>query len=236
VPSPIGNSGKVLSNDGTSLNWQSIGGDVSGPVASQIVQGLRGVPVAATAPADGQILAFSGTLNRWEPKSASGNALAAWPVTRNSDTVLAVGTGPGLRIGETYCQVPSTSACIQISGGTGTLFMFIRPSCELVVAHNLTVSNCTNCTAVEGTGYEVNSFPLASWTATDGVLAAIGISTVTPYGIRPLLAGQNVQFTHSGGSTQINTFSSGVNLGDKALTFEWNNSTAFATVRGRLAS
>ena len=234
LPSPIGQTGNVLAGNGTAAEWRSLSGDVTGSPEALVVKGLRAVEVAATAPLDGQVLVFKAALNRWEPGSMPAVA-PAWPVTRASNSVLTVGAGPGLRIGSTYCQLP-TDASVTVSGGTGSLFLFVRPTCQIVVAHNIAVSGCTSCVAVAGAGYEPNSFPLAKWDVTGGVLAPSGTAAVTSYSVQPMLPGQNVHFTYSGGQTQVHAFAMGVNLASNALSLEWSNAALQATERARLAS
>ena len=202
LPSVAGQSGTVLSNDGSGVNWVPLGGDVSGNPGAQSVQGLRGIPISGNPPSGGQALVYNSSLNLWQP--GSGGTVPDWPVTRTSDTQLTIGVGPGVRIGNTFCQAPVNNAVVTIGGGTGTLFLFIRGGCELVAAHNLLVSSCQNCTATTGTGYEANSFPLGQWTVTNGILSASGMSAVTPYSLQPLLAGNNILLTRAGGSIQIN--------------------------------
>ncbi len=232
---PIGEAGNALISDGSNAAWASLGGDVSGAATALTVQALRGISVSATAPSQGQALVYNSTENRWEP-GALVSPPVAWPITRVSDTVLEIGTGPGLRIGGTYCQIPASAAQLTIASGTGSLFVFIRPNCELVVAHNIAVTSCTSCTAAVGTGFEPNSFPLGQWAVENDILAASGVSALTQFAIQPILAGQNVQITDVSGQLQINTFSNGVELADRALSQEWNNSATNPTLRFHLAS
>jgi hypothetical protein len=201
LPSSTGQAGSVLTNNGSAASWVPLAGDISGTPGAELVKGLQGTPVAPVAPSGGQALVFNSGLNRWQPGSAG--TVPDWPVTRSSNTNLTIGTGPGVRIGSTYCQVPATPATVSVGDGTGTIFLFIRSNCELVAAHNVVVSSCTLCTAAAGAGYEPDSFPLAQWTITGGVLASQGTSALTPYFVRPLQAGQNIQLTYNGGATQV---------------------------------
>jgi hypothetical protein len=73
IPSASGNANALLSNDGTNLNWQSIGGDVVGPIQSMHVRALQGMPVAATTPSDGQFLRWNNSNQDWEPTTISGS-------------------------------------------------------------------------------------------------------------------------------------------------------------------
>ncbi|MEQ1948718.1 MAG: hypothetical protein ABL995_16130 [Bryobacteraceae bacterium] len=201
LPSLSGQSGAVLTNSGSAASWAALGGDVAGTPGSELVKGLQGIPVSSTLPVNGQALVFNAGLNRWQP--GSGGTVPDWPVTRASNTTITVGTGPGVRIGNVYCQVPTTPATVTVGSGTGTIFLFIRSTCELVAAANLVISSCSGCTAVGGAGYEPDSFPIAQWSVSGGVLAAQGTSTITPYFVRALEAGPNIQLTYNSGVTQI---------------------------------
>jgi hypothetical protein len=74
VPSPAGNANAVLSNDGTNLNWQTIGGDVSGPIQAMRVNALQGLAIAPTTPADGQVLSWDNSNQVWAPATVSGSS------------------------------------------------------------------------------------------------------------------------------------------------------------------
>lgn len=201
LPPFTGQTDGILSNTGSAATWVQLAGDVAGAPGAQSVRGLQGISVAPGTPSDGQALVFNSGLNRWQP--GSGGAVTDWPVTRSSSTNLTIGTGPGVRIGTTYCQVPATPATVAVGSGTGTIFLFVRSTCELVAAHNIVINSCSGCTAVTGTGYEPDSFPLAKWSVTGGVLASLGTSALTPYYVRPLQAGPNIQLTYNQGVTQI---------------------------------
>lgn len=67
LPSVTGKSGMVLSNDGTSLLWNGLGGDVSGALSSLTVNKLQGRPVNSAAPVTGQLLGWNGT--QWTPQT-----------------------------------------------------------------------------------------------------------------------------------------------------------------------
>jgi hypothetical protein len=82
VPAQSGQSGKVLTTNGSVVSWGTAGaggitaltGDVSasgsGSVSSTIIA-LRGRSVASTAPTTGQVLGWNGS--QWEPTSAGGS-------------------------------------------------------------------------------------------------------------------------------------------------------------------
>ena len=70
VPSVPGHANKVLSNDGATTGWRSLGGDVGGAPDAMTVTGIQGRPVGSTLPADGQVLQWSETAAQWEPAVA----------------------------------------------------------------------------------------------------------------------------------------------------------------------
>ena len=83
VPAQSGQSGKVLTTNGSVVSWGTAGGggitaltgDVSASGSGSVsasVTGLRGRVVATTAPTAGQVLGWNATTNEWEPTSAGG--------------------------------------------------------------------------------------------------------------------------------------------------------------------
>ncbi len=61
LPGQAGNSGSVLSTNGTSLSWSALGGDVSGAPASVSVNKLLGRKLNTVAPTTGQLLGWDGS-------------------------------------------------------------------------------------------------------------------------------------------------------------------------------
>ena len=56
-----------------SVNWAgTVGGDLSGTLPNPTVDGLQGRAVAATAPTNGQVLAWNSTSSQWEPTTGGG--------------------------------------------------------------------------------------------------------------------------------------------------------------------
>ncbi len=92
LPSQTGASGKVLSSNGGSEQWSSVGGDVTGAVTSLTVGGLRNRPVSATAPAGGQTLMWNGS--SWIPQTIT--------VGQGSLTIESNGTTIGTRSAENF--------------------------------------------------------------------------------------------------------------------------------------
>ena len=72
VPDAAGRAGQVLTNDGSGLNWQGIGGDVSGAPGAITVTGLNGRRLGSLTPLDGQFLKWSAGTQQWEPTTLAG--------------------------------------------------------------------------------------------------------------------------------------------------------------------
>ncbi|HWB82787.1 MAG TPA: hypothetical protein VG675_01520 [Bryobacteraceae bacterium] len=73
LPGITGSSGAVLSNDGTSLHWQGLGGDVSGTPSAVTVNRIGGRNVSTAPPSSGQALTWDGT--QWKPQSPALNSV-----------------------------------------------------------------------------------------------------------------------------------------------------------------
>src|SRR5450631_357470 len=72
VPDAAGRAGQVLTNDGSALNWQGIGGDVSGAAGAVTVTGLNGRRLGSLTPLDGQFLRWNASTAQWEPTTLAG--------------------------------------------------------------------------------------------------------------------------------------------------------------------
>ena len=68
-PSVTGNANSILSNNGASLIWQALGGDIGGPPTAITVNKLLGRKLNTIAPTAGQFLGFDGT--QWTAQSVS---------------------------------------------------------------------------------------------------------------------------------------------------------------------
>ena len=69
LPSVSGNANSILSNNGASLIWQTLGGDISGPPTSVTVNKLLGRKLNTIAPSAGQFLGWDGT--QWTAQSVT---------------------------------------------------------------------------------------------------------------------------------------------------------------------
>jgi hypothetical protein len=58
---------KVVSSNGTSIQWFALGGDISGAPNGITVSKLQGRSLGSTAPADGQVLKWNAASSQWLP-------------------------------------------------------------------------------------------------------------------------------------------------------------------------
>jgi hypothetical protein len=192
LPSVTGNSGKVLTTDGTNVLWTGLGGDLSGAPGSATVIQLQGLPVTGGTPATGQILTWTGSA--WSAENApsgsgsgsgtSGATMASqlgdFLVTRTNSSTLAIGancsaaTPCNLRFGGLLYAFTS-GATVNVSSGTGFAFIYVTSAGTLTVGSSLGLS-CSGCIVQSGiTGTPADSIPLFFWAATNGAWAATGV-------------------------------------------------------------
>src|ERR1035441_8453938 len=62
----------TVTNDGSGLSWQGIGGDVSGAPGAVTVTGLNGRRLGSLTPLDGQYLKWNAGTLQWEPTTLAG--------------------------------------------------------------------------------------------------------------------------------------------------------------------
>ena len=73
------------------------------------------------------------------------------------------------RLGNTVYSVTNSST-ITLTGGSGTLYLYVDSSGALAAGHNLALTCAGVCGAVSGiTAFPVGSIPLYTWTATNGI-------------------------------------------------------------------
>src|SRR5260370_35162508 len=78
VPDPTGKADQVLTNDGSGLNWQALGGDVTGRPGAVTVSGLGGRKTGSLTPLGGQFLKWNGNTQQWESKTLAGAMSGVW--------------------------------------------------------------------------------------------------------------------------------------------------------------
>jgi hypothetical protein len=112
LPSLSGNANTILSTDGVSLIWKTLGGDIGGAPASVTVTGLLGRKLNTTAPTTGQLLVWDGAL--WSPQTVSITA----PVTKVFGRTGAVVATTG---DYTFAQLAGSVASGQLPAAGGDL-------------------------------------------------------------------------------------------------------------------
>jgi len=96
--------GKLLANDVGGLQWETLGGDLTGDPDSVTVSGLQGRGVSSNAPANGHLLMWNGS--QWIPQTPAAAQIAnAADVTAANtfaagarQTFVAGASAPGLRV------------------------------------------------------------------------------------------------------------------------------------------
>ena len=229
LPAVTGNSGKVLTTDGTSLLFGSLGGDISGPPSAIAVTQIQGRPVSSAVPGAGQALAWNSTTLRWEPQTISGSGggsgasmasqLGDFAVTRTNATVLTIGancsvTTPCIaRLGSLVYSFASAGS-VTISAGTGLAYIYVSSAGALTIGHNMT-ANCTaGCFAQSGvTAFPADAIPLFTWSASSGTWdAAGGVDQRALLSSKSVVASTGLTSTESSGKTAIAVDSTIVSL------------------------
>jgi hypothetical protein len=219
LPAVGGNSGKVLTTDGASLFFGSLGGDISGPATSASVTQIQGRPVSSAAPASGQSLAWNAITSHWEPQTISGGSgggggvsmasqLGDFAVTRTSATVLTIGancstaTPCTVRFGSLVYSIVA-GATATISAGTGAAYFYVSSSGSLVAGHNLTLGCSATCTAQGGiSSFPPDSMPLFRWSATNAAWDANGGSDMRAFtSTKVVQPGAGMTSTETSGAT-----------------------------------
>jgi hypothetical protein len=111
VPNPTGKSDQVLTNDGTSLVWQALAGDISGRPNGVAVTGLGGRKLSSVAPLDGQFLRWNAISQQWEATTLAG----ALSVFGRTGAIVAQ-TGD-----YSFAQISGTIAGFQLPAANGDL-------------------------------------------------------------------------------------------------------------------
>jgi hypothetical protein len=116
LPSVSGTANSILSNNGASLIWQALGGDISGPATTMTVNKLLGRKLNTIAPTAGQFLGWDGT--QWTAQSVT---IAGAPVTsvfaRTGAVIAQTGDYSFSQIGGSVAGSQLPSAGGDISGG-----------------------------------------------------------------------------------------------------------------------
>src|SRR5580658_10104754 len=116
LPSVSGNANSILSNNGVSLIWQALGGDISGPATTMTVNKLLGRKLNTIAPAAGQFLGWDGT--QWTPQTVTITTAPVTSVFARTGAVIAqTGDYSFSQIGGSVASSQLPSAGGDIAGG-----------------------------------------------------------------------------------------------------------------------
>lgn len=193
---------------GPSASTASVGGDLTGTVASATVAKIQGRTVVSTAPEDGQLITWDAANSRWAPASITTTSVKPGNVKVTSTSVLTINDGCSAG---SPCYVGQSeftgSATATITGGSGsgsakvykcgaTVSTHCPTANVIIVSHpsaaSLTI-NCVGCTQIQKSTPTVptGAVPLYSATITNGAWTAVtdqrvfvseGVgSTVTQY-------------------------------------------------------
>jgi hypothetical protein len=208
-----------LNGKAASSHTHTAAGDVTGALSATVVTGIQGRAVSNTAPLDGQVLAWSATANQWRAANGGGGGsgggagmasqLGDFGITLGSSTVLQIGancsatTPCNVRFGSRVYSLTS-GAQATLNSGAGTAYVYVTANGVLTVGHTMGVTCSSSCVAAVGvTGFPVDSIPLYSWNAANGVWEATGMDRRSWIGRTTLLAGTGIVAVEAGGQTTI---------------------------------
>lgn len=225
LPPVTGNSGDVLSTDGTSVLWTAPGGDVSGAPGAMAVTGIQGHPVSNLAPSAGQMLVWNPAIQSWQPQTVTGGGagmssqLGDFSVTVSNATTLVIGqncsvASPcGFRFGSSEFSI-GAPASIALSAGTGVLYLYAANNGTLVAGSNLTLACTAVCIAQNGvTAFPAGSLPLFTITAANGSWNANGVTDMRGFlSVQSIAAGTGLTAAQQGTATTFATDPSVISL------------------------
>jgi hypothetical protein len=78
---------KIVSSNGSAVQWMTLGGDISGAPNAVAVNKLQGRTVGSTAPSDGQVLKWNAAQNAWQPAPGQAGNYSYVFVSQTSLTI-----------------------------------------------------------------------------------------------------------------------------------------------------
>ncbi len=165
----------------------------------------------SSAPA-GANLYFCLATNVWVLEGPSGATASSGSLsslaTTTSGPVLTIGAGCSsttpcnVRVGSVIYAI-TNAATANLSGGTGTAYVYVTSSGTLTVGHNLTLTCTAVRSAVSGiTAFPRDSFPIATWVAASGTWGT-GTDVRAPYGTDPITVSAGLVGAQFAGSTDL---------------------------------
>lgn len=155
--------------------------------------------------------------NQWTLQGGSSGGGGGGGSTGTPNLLSSTVSGPNLTIGSSCsasspCNVRvggtvfafTAGATANLTAGTGTAYVYISPSGNLTVGHNLTLTCTSGCSAVSGiVQFPAGAIPLSSWTASSGTWGS-GADVRAMLSIDTYTAGTGLQTTIGANSTQFN--------------------------------
>lgn len=127
----------------------------------------------------------------------------------SASTILTIGEGCSaatpcnVRFGTAVYSVTSPAMATLSSGATGTAFIYMGSDGSVNVGSNMSVV-CSGCNSISGVGsYPVNTIPLYTWTATNGVWATTGLDSRAMLSTKILGASTGLTTVDTGAQTTI---------------------------------
>jgi hypothetical protein len=200
LPSLSGNAGKVLSNDGTNLQWRGLGGDLSGTPDAAVVKQIQGRPVNPLAPLQGQLLRWDGVGNEWSPSTETVSSIFG----RTGSVVAQAGD-------YTFPQIGGTLSLAQ--GGTGATSAAgaLASIGAAPVVHTHVLTDLVGITGKQGTtgtfqmfgGGTVNTNDCARFDANGNLISAGMPCGPTPNYGQSFTSATSVTLTHNLNSSDL---------------------------------
>ena len=201
LPSLTGNSGKVLSNDGGSLQWRGFGGDLSGSPDAALVNRIQGRLVNPSAPLQGQLLRWDGVGNQWSPSTESVGSVFG-----------RTGTVAAQNGDYAFTQIAGTLSLTQ--GGTGATSSAgaLASIGAAAVVHTHVLTDLVGVAGKQGTaqslqmfgGGTVNTNDCAKFDATGNLISAgAACGAVIPNYAQSFTSQTSVTLTHNLNSSSV---------------------------------
>jgi len=140
--------------------------------------------------------------------ASSASQLTDFQAVRNSSTNLVIGsscqtTSPcNARLGGVAYSF-TTSASVNVSTGSGTLYVYVSNSGALTVGNNVGAACASGCITASGiTAFPADAIPLSTWTVTNGTLDLTGGTDYRAFlSTKDIIAGTGLVSTLSGGTS-----------------------------------
>lgn len=154
LPTVTGNAGAILSNDGVSLTWRALEGDVTGTPGVNTVGKIQNRAVSSSAPSNGNALIWNGSSNMWEPQALPGTTPGVLEV-KNAGTSVGSRAAMNLIAGTGILHtVSDTGSQIDVQQAIDTAIIPTRADLQS------TLSQACNSTGTSTTAYVCTMSPV----------------------------------------------------------------------------